>query len=267
MSLFDANRSFGNDVSTISTEIQTFAAYASTSEHRLCGATPVPGNCALYVSQGGDEDWEQCSVLWNWAKKSVHWLLDWWFHQIPGRMNWDSSPNCGWTSTKLTYLNRIIYNKPYWYVETTNQLRWLIESKHLASSKRPNAKCCDETGLANSQKGPILCRDSKWWHTPLQLLLCRMHDMTSKILTFGALHQIEHCLPWPRRTINHRSHCFDDVHRHLVLLSQSQSCRGCGHPCQGFRWFSFENWIYIYIYIYTHIHINVYIYIYTDIIL
>ena len=123
-----------------------------------------------------------------------------------------------------------------------------IESKHLASSKRPNAKCCDETGLANSQKGPILCRDSKWWHTPLQLLLCRMHDMTSKILTFGALHQIEHCLPWPRRTINHRSHCFDDMHRHLVLLSQSQSCRGCGHPCQGVRWFFHWKLDIIYIY-------------------
>ena len=127
-------------------------------------------------------------------------------------------------------------NEPYWYVEPPTSCA-KIESKHLASSKRPNAKCCDETGLANSQKGPILCRDSKWWHTPLQLLLCRMHDMTSKILTFGALHQIEHCLPWPRRTINHRSHCFDDMHRHLVLLSQSQSCRGCGHPCQGLRWF------------------------------
>ena len=129
-----------------------------------------------------------------------------------------------------------------------------IESKHLASSKRPNAKCCDETGLANSQKGPILCRDSKWWHTPLQLLLCRMHDMTSKILTFGALHQIEHCLPWPRRTINHRSHCFDDMHRHLVLLSQSQSCRGCGHPCQGVRWFFHWKLDIIYIYI-TDMHV------------
>jgi hypothetical protein len=44
------------------------------------------------------------------------------------------------------------------------------------------------------------------------------------------------------------------MHRHLVLLSQSQSCRGCGHPCQGVRWFFHWKLDIIYIYI-TDMHV------------